>query len=38
VKLQLDDMIVSVKKGVASNLNQSSQDLNVLALRMAFAN
>ena len=38
VKLQLDDMIVSVKKGVASNLNQNSQDLNILALRLAFAN
>ena len=38
VKLQLDDMVVSVKKGIATNLSRDSQDLNVVALRMAFAN
>jgi phosphate-selective porin OprO/OprP len=38
VKLQVNDMIVKVKKGVATNLNRDSQDLNILGVRLAFAN
>jgi len=38
VRLMLDDNIVSVKKGIASNLNRDSQDFNVLGLRLQFAN
>ena len=38
VRLMLDDNIVSVKKGVAANLTRDSQDLNILGLRLQFAN
>ena len=38
VRLMLDDNIVSVKKGVAANLTRDSQDINVLGLRLQFAN
>lgn len=38
VRLMLDDNIVSVKKGVASNLARDSQDINILGLRLQFAN
>ena len=32
------DMIVKVNRGIASNLNRDSQDLNILGVRLAFAN
>ena len=38
VKLQVNDMIVKVNRGIASNLNRDSQDLNILGVRLAFAN
>jgi len=38
VRLMIDDNIVSVKKGVAANLNRDSQDLNVVGARLQFAN
>lgn len=41
VKLQLNDMIVKVEKSsttAAANLNNQSQDLNILGVRLAFAN
>ena len=41
VKLQLNDMIVKVKRSstsAAANFNNMSQDLNILGVRLAFAN
>ncbi len=39
VKLQVNDMIVKVKRGSSvANLNSMSQDLNILGVRLAFAN
>jgi phosphate-selective porin OprO/OprP len=39
VKLQINDMIVKLKRGSsAANLNSMSQDLNILGVRLAFAN
>jgi phosphate-selective porin OprO/OprP len=38
VKFQVNDMIVSVHKGIASNLERDSQDLNVIGMRLQFAN
>lgn len=41
VKLQVNDMIVKVKKSSSTalaNLNNQSQDLNILGVRLAFAN
>jgi hypothetical protein len=41
VKLQVNDMIVKVKRSSTpspANLNNMSQDLNILGVRLAFAN
>ena len=41
VKLQINDMIVKVKRSStssAANFNNMSQDLNILGVRLAFAN
>jgi phosphate-selective porin OprO/OprP len=39
VKLQVNDMIVKLKRGSSvANLNSMSQDLNILGVRLAFAN
>ncbi len=38
VRLMIDDNIVSVKKGVIGNLSRDSQDLNVIGIRLQFAN
>ncbi len=38
VRLMLQDNIVSVKKGVSANLSRDSQDINILGLRLQFAN
>jgi phosphate-selective porin OprO and OprP len=39
IKLQVNDMIVKVKRGSSvANLNSMSQDLNILGVRLAFAN
>jgi hypothetical protein len=34
----LDDNIVKIKKGVIGNLNRDSQDLNIIGLRVQYAN
>ena len=41
VKLQINDMIVRVKRSsnsAAANFNNMSQNLNILGVRLAFAN
>jgi phosphate-selective porin OprO/OprP len=38
IKLQVNDMIVKVNRGIATNVNRDSQDLNILGVRLAFAN
>jgi len=38
VRLMLDDLIVSVHKGIVGNDNRDGQDINVVALRLQFAN
>ena len=38
VRVMLDDNIVKVKKGVIGNLNRDSQDLNIIGLRVQYAN
>jgi len=41
VKLQVNDMIVKVKRSSSpspTNFNNMSQDLNILGVRLAFAN
>ena len=41
VKLQVNDMIVKVKRSsntASANFNNMSQDLNILGVRLAFAN
>jgi hypothetical protein len=34
----INDNIISVKKGVIGNLGRDSQDLNVVGIRLQFAN
>jgi phosphate-selective porin OprO/OprP len=38
VRVMLDDNIVKIKKGVIGNLNRDSQDLNIIGLRVQYAN
>ncbi|HEY0107951.1 MAG TPA: porin [Rhizomicrobium sp.] len=38
IRLMLDDNIVSVKKGVFGNLNRDGQDVNIVGVRLQFAN
>ena len=38
VRLMIDDMIVSVKKGTAAIPNRDGQDLNIVGVRLQFAN
>ena len=38
VRVMLDDNIVKIKKGVIGNLNRDSQDLNIVGLRLQYAN
>ena len=38
VRVMLDDNIVKVKKGGIGNLNRDSQDLNIIGLRVQYAN
>jgi hypothetical protein len=38
IRLMLDDNIITVHKGVFGNVNRDGQDINVVGMRLQFAN
>ena len=38
VRVMMDDMIVNVHKGIATNLNRDGQNMNIFGMRLQFAN